>query len=133
MNYLLDTCVISDFIRGEKNTLARLKSVSPNHIAVSSITVMEIEYGLALNLSLAKKIRPVIHAFLESINILAFNSDDAKAAALIRAMLKEQGTPIGSYDILLAGCAMNHNLTFVSANIKEFIHIKTLTLENWRT
>lgn len=29
MGYLLDTCVISDFIKGEENTLKRLKSTSP--------------------------------------------------------------------------------------------------------
>ncbi len=132
MKYLLDTCVISDFVRGEKNTLARLKSILPNNIAVSSITVMEIEYGLALNPSYAKKIRPVIHDFLESVSILDFNQHDAKAAAVIRATLKKQGTPIGSYDVLLAGCAINHDLIFVSANMMEFIRVKDLMLENWR-
>ena len=49
MNYLLDTCVISDFVKGEKNTLDRLKNIPPNEIAISSITVMEIQYGIALN------------------------------------------------------------------------------------
>jgi len=48
MNYLLDTCVISDFVKGEKNTLFKLKNTSPSELAVSSITVMEIQYGLLL-------------------------------------------------------------------------------------
>ena len=49
MGYLLDTCVVSDFVKGETNTLKRLKSVSPSDIFVSSLTVMEIKYGLAIN------------------------------------------------------------------------------------
>ena len=47
MTWLLDTCVLSDFARGEAGTLRRLKSASPAEIAVSAVTVMEVEYGLA--------------------------------------------------------------------------------------
>jgi tRNA(fMet)-specific endonuclease VapC len=46
MGYLLDTCVVSDFVKGENNTLKRLKSSSPHEILISSITVMEVKYGL---------------------------------------------------------------------------------------
>jgi len=46
--YLLDTNVISDFVRGERRVQARVKSSRPDMLALSSITVMEIEYGLLL-------------------------------------------------------------------------------------
>jgi tRNA(fMet)-specific endonuclease VapC len=49
MRYLLDTCVVSDFVKGEANTSQKLKSVSPEDIAVSAITSMELKYGLANN------------------------------------------------------------------------------------
>jgi tRNA(fMet)-specific endonuclease VapC len=58
MRYLLDTCVISDFIKGEPGTLIRLKQTPPNDIAVSIITVMELRYGLALNPQRAQKVEP---------------------------------------------------------------------------
>ena len=48
MRYLLDTCIISDFIKGEVGT-TRLKQTPPSDIAVSAITVMELNYGLAIN------------------------------------------------------------------------------------
>jgi len=38
MRYLLDTCVISDFIKGEAGTTARLKQIPPADIAISAIT-----------------------------------------------------------------------------------------------
>ena len=60
MKYLLDTCVVSDFVKGEKNTLDRLKNIPPNEIAISSITVMEIQYGIALNPNYGKIIEPVL-------------------------------------------------------------------------
>lgn len=60
MRYLLDTCVISDFIKGEIGTTNKLKETSPFEIAVSTITVMELRYELALNPQCAQKIEAAI-------------------------------------------------------------------------
>lgn len=46
MRYLLDTCVISDFIKDEAGTQSRLKQTLPADIAVSAITVMELQKRL---------------------------------------------------------------------------------------
>ncbi|MEH2214353.1 PIN domain-containing protein [Nostoc sp.] len=62
--YLLDTCVISDFVKGEKNTLKLLKSTTPTDIFISSLTVMEVKYGLAINPQCALKIQLLIEALL---------------------------------------------------------------------
>jgi tRNA(fMet)-specific endonuclease VapC len=56
MGYLFDTCVISDFIKGEESTLKRLKYVFPTDIFILSLTVMEVKYGLAINPQRAIKI-----------------------------------------------------------------------------
>ena len=132
MKYLLDTCTVSDFVKGEINTLNRLKSTPPSEIAISSITVMEIEYGLSLNPSVMKKIKMMLNEFMEIITILDYTQDDASQSALVRALLKQQGSPIGSYDILLAGVALNHKTIFVTSNTKEFERVNGLKLENWR-
>lgn len=105
MQYLLDTCVISDFIKGEAGTTAKLKQTPPNEIAVSAITVMELRYGLELNPQRAQKIEPVISSFLASVTILTFTHTEAEQAAQIRADLKPKGQPIGAYDVLIAATA----------------------------
>jgi tRNA(fMet)-specific endonuclease VapC len=133
MNYLLDTCVISDFVKGEKNTLATLKKTPPNELAVSSITVMEIQYGLALNPSRRKSIEAVILDFLASITVLDYTQNDAEQTANARALLKQQGRQIGGYDSLLAGVALNNRLIFVTSNTSEFNRVGELILEDWRT
>ncbi len=132
MKYLLDTCVISDFIKGEATTTKNLKQTSPLEIAVSTITVMELRYGLALNPQRAKKIESAIASFLASVNILPFSSGTATQAAQIRATLKSQGQPIGAYDVLIAATALEHNLIMVTANQREFERVPDLKLENWR-
>ena len=49
MKFLLDTNVISDFVRGDAVVQSNLRTSAPADVAVSAITVMEIAYGLARN------------------------------------------------------------------------------------
>lgn len=132
MRYLLDTCVISDFIKGEPGTTVRLKQTPPIDIAISTVTVMELRYGLALNPQRSQKVEPAIASILSSVTILPFDTEEAEQAAQIRAVLKSQGRPIGAYDVLLAATALQHNLIMVTANQREFERIPSLQIENWR-
>ncbi|RZM79776.1 type II toxin-antitoxin system VapC family toxin [Leptolyngbya iicbica] len=132
MRYLLDTCVISDFIKGEAGTIARLKQTPPVDVAISAITVMELRYGLVLNPQRAQKVEPAIAGILSSATQLPFGTAEAEQAAQIRAVLKSQGQPIGAYDVLIAATALHHNLVMVTANQREFERVPNLQIENWR-
>ncbi|MFI5343309.1 MAG: PIN domain-containing protein [Chlamydiales bacterium] len=92
MNYLLDTCVISDFFKKIDSVVKHFKNLSSSQIHISMITVMEIEYGLKLNEEREKKIRPIWQALLEQINVITVCHQCAIATANIRAKLKSQGS-----------------------------------------
>ena len=132
MRYLLDTYVISDFIKNEPGTQTRLKQTPPTAIGISIITVMELYYGLVLNLQRAQKVESTIAQFLAAITIIPFTQPEAQQAAQIRARLKIQGQPIGPYDILIAATALEHQLIMVTANQREFDRVFGLQTENWR-
>ncbi|MBA8667951.1 type II toxin-antitoxin system VapC family toxin [Candidatus Jidaibacter acanthamoebae] len=132
MQYLLDTCVVSDFIKNIGNTIEHVKKHNPLHLSISTITLMEIEYGLEKLPSRAEKIRNIIYAFTSTINIIPFDNEAVLNAAKIRAELSNKGTPIGAYDVLIAGVALANDLVLVTANTKEFERIKDLKIENWR-
>jgi len=132
MKYLLDTCVISDFVKGNESVLIKIKQTPPDELAISTVTVMEIEYGLKLNPARAKKIQSVIEALLSSIHILPYSQQHAATTAEIRAGLKKQGTPIGPYDVMISATALYQNLIMVTSNNKEFQRITGLVLEDWR-
>ena len=110
----------------------RLKATPPELIAASSITVMEIEFGFALNVARARKLAPVMHALLDAITVLHYDTDDARASATLRASLSRKGRPIGAYDVLIAGCALARSLVLVSSNEREFRRVAGLPLDNWR-
>lgn len=130
--YLLDTCVISDFVKGEKGTLEKIKNASPREIGISVMTVMEINYGLCLNPQKAQKIRSIVDELLAVITIFNFGKQEADLTANIRAFLKKNGTPIGAYDVLIGATALSTGLILVTANTKEFERIPDLQVINWR-
>lgn len=132
MRYLLDTCVLSDFARGEANTLRRIKATPPEHVAISSVTVMEVEFGLALDPQRARRLAPVMHVLLEAVTVLPYEAADARATATVRAALQKRGRPIGAYDVLIAGCALARGLVLVTSNEREFRRVGGLRLDNWR-
>jgi tRNA(fMet)-specific endonuclease VapC len=132
MKYLLDTCVVSDFVRGEAGTLRRIKATPPVLLAISSITVLEIEYGLRVNPERADKLANPLSLFLERITTLDFDREDARAAAGLRVQLCQAGTASGAYDVLPAGCALRRGLVFVTANSGGVSRVPGLVLENWR-
>ncbi|MBP7395001.1 MAG: type II toxin-antitoxin system VapC family toxin [Zoogloea sp.] len=132
MKYLLDSGTVSDFVKGQPKALARVKAASPNQIAVSALTRMEVDYGLGLNTERAKKLAPMLDAFFSTVATLPFDEADAQAAAAIRAALKTRGQPIGAYDVLIAGTGLARGLVVVTSNVGEFKRVSGLRVEDWR-
>lgn len=132
MKYLLDTCTVSDFVKGQPNVLARIKGTPPDLLVVSALTRMEVDYGLALNAERARKLVPMLDAFFSTVATLPFDEADAKAAAAIRAALKISGQPIGAYDVLIAGTGLARGLVVVTSNGGEFKRVGGLQVEDWR-
>lgn len=132
MIYLLDTCTISDFFKKNHSVLKHFESLIPDQLKISIITVMEIEYGLRLNLERAEKIRPLWESLLKLLQVEPYSERAALATASIRANLKVKGAPIGPYDILIAGTGIAHNMVVVTSNVGEFERIQELSVENWR-
>jgi tRNA(fMet)-specific endonuclease VapC len=132
MNYLLDTCVVSDFFKKTPSVIAHFAEASPNQLHISTITVMEIEYGLRLNKEREKKILPLWERMVNLVHVVPFCSLCGTASANLRANLKKSGTPIGPFDILIAGTAHAHNYIVVTSNTREFERLAEIQIENWR-
>lgn len=130
--YLLDTCTVSDFVKGEKNTLEKVKRTKPSYLFLSAISYMEIEYGLQKNPQKASFIQEMLQDFLNTLRIIDFGYREATCAAIIRSYLTNKGTLIGPYDLLIAATAVHHKLTLITSNVKEFQRVENLSWENWR-
>jgi len=76
--------------------MARLREEAPPQLAVSVVTEMEIEFGLARNPNLAPRVREAMRALLNTISVLPFEREDARVAAQLRANLNSHGATRGS-------------------------------------
>jgi len=130
MKYLLDTNIVSVWARrGSHQLLAHLMQVQPSDLCISSVVEMELLFGIELKPQFGYAAE--LGKLLGQLPTIGFQSEDAQAAAKIRAALRKSGTPIGPYDALIAAAGLARNLTVVTGNTKEFSRVEGLKLEDW--
>ncbi len=131
MKYLLDTnmCI---YIMNQcpVAVIKRCRQCEPGEIAISTVTVSELQYGVAKS-SQQKKNKTRLEEFLLPFEILAYDQNAANVYGTIRCQLEKRGMPIGSLDTLIAAHAISRDLVFVTNNEKEFRRIRKLKVENW--
>lgn len=135
-SYVLDTNSCIALINGKPPAVrARFrKALSESaEIFVSSNAAFELWYGVAKSGQVETNSRLLETFFAGPITVLPFDDEDASRAGALRAALESSGRPIGAYDLLIAGQALRRKLTLVTANAREFAHVKDLSWENWAT
>ena len=131
MTCLLDTNICIYAINNRHPGLAnKLLTIHPDEIAVSSITVGELEYGAAKS-KWDDRTRQTLYAFLSNFTILPFDSADAICFGNLRATLALAGTPIGAYDVMIAAQGLTKGLTVITHNTGEFSRVPGLKLADW--
>ena len=129
--YMLDTNICIYIIKKNADqVIQRLLQIPILNIAISSITLSELEFGVEKSLY-KKQNRIALTDFISPLNILPYDDNAALEYGKIRAFLEKNGTPIGSLDMLIAGHAKAINYTLVTNNEKEFSRITGLSIENW--
>ncbi|RVU82882.1 type II toxin-antitoxin system VapC family toxin [Leucothrix sargassi] len=128
--YVLDTNTLIYFFKDMGNVKHNLLQIPPQDLAIPSIVVYELEYGLA-KFNAPKKRRAQIGELCSLVNILPFNEAEAQCAATVRENLEKQGTPIGPQDVLIAGTALASQGVLVTHNTGEFSRVTGLDLEDW--
>ena len=68
-----------------------------------------------------------------ALTVLEFDKEDARQAGQVRAFLANKGTPIGPYDVLIAGQAMARSMVLVTHNSGEFGRVPGLRIEDWQS
>ena len=131
MHYLLDTNICIYLIKKRPSkVLERFRQHSPQDVAISTITLFELEYGVEKS-QYRKRSEDALAKFLRPLNLVDLDRSSAMQAATIRAQLEKEGMSIGPYDLLIAGLARSRGMTLVTNNTREFERVADLYLENW--
>ena len=128
--YVLDTNTLIYFFKGMGDVSRRLLATSPQELAIPAIVLFELEYGIAKSSSPRKR-QAQLKEMCSLIKVLPIGDREARQAALIRAQLDKKGTPIGPYDVLIAGTALANQGVLVTRNTGEFSRVRNLKIENW--
>lgn len=129
--YLLDTNILSYWMRGNEAVIARLKRCSPSELSMSAITLAEILYGIEKSPHRKQERRSKIEQIRALLDIYAFNQAAAGEYAIVRAQLERQGLPISERDVQIASIALANDLTVITHNVKEFERVKDLVVQDW--
>jgi tRNA(fMet)-specific endonuclease VapC len=100
-------------------------------VCVSTVVLHELWFGVEKSGRRAHNTERLRTFLAGVVEVLEFDDADARAAGSVRAELARVGTPIGAYDVLIAGQAIRHGLTLVTANVREFDRIDGLMWEDW--
>ena len=130
MKFLLDTCAVSDYLRGVDSVVQRIQKVRPSDVAISAVTVMVLRYGATRRQS--PKLTASVEAFLSGISILTFDAEAAERAGVLRAKMETKGLSIALADCQIAGTALAYELTLVTHD-KDLMRVPDLKVVDWRS
>jgi tRNA(fMet)-specific endonuclease VapC len=128
MKFLLDTNAVIAILRGDEKMLARLRQHKPTDFGLPAIVLHKLFYGATKSQRKLENVRRIEGLQFE---VIELDAADARAAGEIRAQLAASGTPIGPYDVLIAGQAVTRELTLITHNVGEFSRVSRLSLEDW--
>ena len=140
MNFLLDTCVISELTRRkpDRRVVQWIRSEPESRLHLSVLTIGELRKGIERLPDSRKRNR--IEAWLNnelrnrfSGRILPVGDEVAERWGLESAKAEESGAPLAVFDGLLAATALVHGMTVVTRNIDDMQQTGARLVNPWES
>lgn len=131
MKFLLDTNAWIKILNKQACSIKdKFSMTHPSDIVLCSVVKSELYFGAYKSVHRTENLKLLNELFMQ-FNSLYFNDKAAEICGNIRAHLAKLGTPIGPYDLQIAGIALANNIILVTHNTKEFSRITDLRIEDW--
>ncbi len=138
MKYLLDTCTISEMTRDvpDNNVTSWFETQKETRLYLSVITIGEIEKGI-FQKPRSKKRNSLEKWFYDDVvpsflgRILEIRQETMSAWAKLNVELNAKGIVRPSFDSLLEATALEHDLIFVTRNVRNFQGSSVTILNPW--
>jgi tRNA(fMet)-specific endonuclease VapC len=128
---MLDTNICIYIIKNKpESVIKHLKAKQSDGLAISVITLAELEHGVAAS-AFPEKNALALMQLMVIARCLPFTHRVAAEYGRIRAGLQRRGMPIGALDMLIAAHAKSEGLTLITNNTREFERVEGLDLEDW--
>jgi predicted nucleic acid-binding protein len=115
-NYLLDTTIIIDCLRGRKSTVDFLTKIASEGSIVGccAVNIAEVYAGTRENE------RQFTKKFLDSLEYYEVTRNMAEQAGEYKRQYAEKGITLALSDVIIAAIAISNNLTLVTDNLKHY-------------
>ena len=137
MNYLLDTCLLSEFMKPQENrgVIEWFDAQNDETLYISVLAIGEIRKGIT-KLGTSKRAGE-LNSWLESVvmrfdtRILSFDITMANRWGDLKAGLESKGRPMPVIDSLMAATALARDLTLVTRNTQDFADTGVKIFDPW--
>lgn len=130
LKYMLDTNIVIYVIKRRPIEVLDIFNTHAGRMCISSITLAELFHGVEKSAMVSQNLR-IVEDFASRLEILPYDNNAAAHYGNIRADLEKKGTPIGVNDLHIAGHARSESLILVTNNVREFVRVEGLRLQNW--
>jgi predicted nucleic acid-binding protein len=128
--YLLDTDTVIHILKGDVVVEANLKHHIHDPIRIGTITLMELYYGAYKSQRVTSNLAK-IRTLENVLEVIPIGEEIAEIFGREKTRLEKKGIPLDDFDLILGCCALAHNLTLVTNNIRHFRRIEGLQVANW--
>ena len=130
LKYLLDTNICIYLMKqASPHVAVRLADCYVGEVAISAITLAELELGVAASGELQAQNRTALDALLEDLPVLPFENTAARAYGPVR--VQGRARTRDALDKLIAAQAIAADVVLVTNNIADFGGYPGLRVENW--
>jgi len=138
MTYLLDTCLISELVAKQPNqkVLDWVDAQIPETLYLSVITIGEIAKGIC-KLTPSKRKESLTTWLNETLpnrfehRILTLDVSTMVLWGNLICQLEQNGRPLPAMDSLIAAIALQHSLSLVTRNEKDFAGTGVIIINPW--
>ena len=129
---LIDTDILSYYFKGDQVVAGNFEKYLQQYdlIEISLITYYEIVGGLLAKIAL--KQLTVFEDFVAENIVVPMTDKSAKISGELYSLLRQSGNIIDDIDLLIAGIAIENDMTLVTNNESHFERIPGLRIENWK-
>ena len=124
---VVDTDVISYLFKSHSLAPAYQSLLAGRPLAISVITLAEIEYGMEVKQWGAAR-RELMRRFLSRFTVLFPDEQTARIWAHTKARCEKVGRPITSADAWIAAAALQLNVPLATHNARDYTAIENLAL-----
>lgn len=129
---LVDTDILSFYFKGNQRVVDHFNEYLREFdvINISILTYYEILGGLKFKK--AERQAKEFEEFVNNNTIIHISEESAKISGDVYADLRQKEITIGTSDILIAGIAIENELTLITNNERHYESIQGLRIENWK-